>query len=392
MMTLFKSFFIGGFECATHYGQRDMRLDLLAATGHDRFAALDYALLREYGIYTVREGVRWHRVETAPGRFTFDEVRDHVLAAEQMGIQVIWDLFHFGYPDDIDLFDVSFIKRFAAYAREFTRVLTSETDAIPFVTPINEISFLAHQGGEIGNINPFTHGRGKALKAQLVRATIEAIEEIRQIAPGARFVTAEPLFNAVAENDDPQQRAKARAYSYARYQAWDMLAGDLQPELGGAPKYLDILGVDYYPWNQWFYVGEREAGKSLRRDDPRYIPLHRLLAEVYERYQRPLLITETSTEGDSRADWLAYVGDQVRLAIQSGVPVEGICWYPIVDFPGWDNDRPCDTGLWGTCDENGARSICPSLAAEFTRQTALMENLWSQESGLPYYPTQNAKT
>lgn len=376
-MSLFRSFFIGGFECATHYGQRKTRLDLLAATGHDRFAVLDYALLREYGIYTIREGLRWHRAETGPGHFTFDEVRNHIRAAEQMGIQVIWDLFHFGYPDDIDLLHVSFIKRFGAYAREFMRVLTSETDAIPFVTPINEISFLAYQGGEIGNINPFRYGRGDALKAQLIRATIEAMEEIRRIDPRTRFVTAEPLFNAVAENNDPQQMAKARAYSFARYQAWDMLAGDVHPELGGAPKYLDILGVDYYPWNQWFYVGDREAGKSLRRDDARYIPLQRLLEEVYQRYQRPLLITETSTEGDSRADWLAYVGEQVRLSIQSGVPVEGICWYPIVDFPGWDNDRPCETGLWGTCDESGARAVYQPLAAEFIRQTTLMENLRS---------------
>lgn len=150
-MSLFKSFFLGGFECATHYGQRETRLDLLAATRHDRFAAQDYALLREHGIYTVREGVRWYWVETASGRFAFDEVRDHIRAAGQMGIQVIWDLFHFGYPDDIDLFDVSFIKCFAAYGREFMRVLISETDSIPFATPINEISFLAHQGGEIWN-------------------------------------------------------------------------------------------------------------------------------------------------------------------------------------------------------------------------------------------------
>src|SRR5829696_6156365 len=128
-MTLFKSFFIGGFECSTHYGQRGTRLDHLAATGHDRFAALDYARLQEYGIYTVREGVRWHRVETTPGHYAFDDVWKHIRAAEQMGMQVIWDLLHFGYPDGVDLFDSSFIKRFAGYAREFMQVLKNETDS-----------------------------------------------------------------------------------------------------------------------------------------------------------------------------------------------------------------------------------------------------------------------
>lgn len=90
-MTLFKSFFIGGFECATHYGQRRTRLDLLAATGHDRFVALDYARLRDYGIYTVREGVRWHRIETSPGFYAFGEVLSQIRTAANMGIQVIWD-------------------------------------------------------------------------------------------------------------------------------------------------------------------------------------------------------------------------------------------------------------------------------------------------------------
>jgi beta-glucosidase/6-phospho-beta-glucosidase/beta-galactosidase len=374
-MTLFKSFFIGGFECSTHYNRQRRRLDLLAATGHDRFAELDYARLQKYGIYTSREGIRWHRIETTPGHYTFGDTLHLVRAAEKMGIQVIWDLLHFGYPDDVDPFHPSFIKRFAAFAREFARLLKSETDTIPFITPINEISFLAFQGGEIGNVNPFTFERGHALKAQLVRATIEGMEAIWEIAPNARFVTAEPLFNTVADTEHPRQIARAQAYSNARYQAWDMLAGYLHPELGGAQKYLDIMGVDYYPWNQWIYVNDHEAGKSLQGDDPRYIPLHQLLAQVYERYKRPLLITETSTEGDARPGWLAYVSNQVQLALQSRVPLEGLCWYPIVDFPGWDNERPCDTGLWSICDEKGARSIYEPLAREFTHQSALIQDV-----------------
>jgi hypothetical protein len=372
-MTLFKSFFLGGFECSTHYGPHQRRLDLLGSTQHDRFAAMDYTRLHEYGIYTVREGIRWHRIETTPGYYSFDDALRLIRAAKETGTQVVWDLFHFGYPDHIDLFDTSFSKRFAAFARAFIRVLKSETDATPFVTPINEISFLAFQGGEIANINPFTHGRGDELKAQLVRATIEAIEAIWEAVPQARFVLVDPLFNAIADSDDPLLIQRAKAYSDARYQAWDMLAGRLQPELGGSSKYLDIIGVDYYPWNQWTYISDYEGGKSLKRDDPRYIPLHQLLAQVYERYQRPLLISETSTEAEFRADWLNYVGSEALLALQSHIPLEGLCWYPIVDFPGWDNDRACQNGLWGMCDQKGARPIYDPLAREFAQQRTLFE-------------------
>jgi beta-glucosidase/6-phospho-beta-glucosidase/beta-galactosidase len=289
---------------------------------------------------------------------------------------VIWDLLHFGYPDDIDPLRSAFVKRFAAFARAFIHVLKNESESVPFVIPINEISFLAFQGGQIGNINPFTIGRGEALKAQLVRATIEAMETIWDRAPKARFVTAEPLFNAVAESNDPRQIAQA--YSNARYEAWDMLVGNLHPELGSAPKYLDILGVDYYPWNQWFYISDVEAGEPLRRDDPQYIPLHQLLAHTYERYKRPLLITETSTEGALREDWLAHIGSQVRMALQAGISLEGVCWYPILDYPGWDNDRPCETGFWGMCNEEGDRPIYKPLVDELTRQAALIQQLRMQ--------------
>jgi hypothetical protein len=53
---LFQSFFIGGFECATHRRQDGRRLDLIAATHHDVKAAADYRRLAEHGIRTVRDG------------------------------------------------------------------------------------------------------------------------------------------------------------------------------------------------------------------------------------------------------------------------------------------------------------------------------------------------
>ena len=50
-------------------------------------------------------------------------------------------------------------------------------------------------------------------------------------------------------------------------------------------------------------------------------------------FHHPLLMTEKSAECDLRVDWLSYLSDQIRLAIQSDAPGEGICCYLIVDFP-----------------------------------------------------------
>ncbi|HAQ25097.1 MAG TPA: beta-glucosidase, partial [Pseudomonas sp.] len=55
--TLFKSFFMGGFECSNHRRSDGRRLDLLAATGHDRWAAHDYSVLHRHGLHSVRDGL-----------------------------------------------------------------------------------------------------------------------------------------------------------------------------------------------------------------------------------------------------------------------------------------------------------------------------------------------
>src|SRR4051794_37304042 len=64
---LFRSFFLGGFECSSHRRRDGRRLDLIAATRHDLLAFEDYQQLSEHGIRTARDGVRWHQVEAVAG-------------------------------------------------------------------------------------------------------------------------------------------------------------------------------------------------------------------------------------------------------------------------------------------------------------------------------------
>ncbi|MEA1648704.1 hypothetical protein UAJ10_06710 [Nitrospirillum sp. BR 11164] len=144
---LFRSFFLGGFECSTHRRRDGRRLDILAATGHDRHAEADYRLLAAAGIHAVRDGMRWHRVEVGPGWYDWSTVLPQLRAARAAGIQVIWDLCHYGWPDDLDIWSPAFVDRFAGFAAAAARLVRTESDAIPFFCPINEISFLAWAGG-----------------------------------------------------------------------------------------------------------------------------------------------------------------------------------------------------------------------------------------------------
>jgi beta-glucosidase/6-phospho-beta-glucosidase/beta-galactosidase len=317
---------------------------------------------------TARDGVRWHLVEHSPGRYDFSSVRGTLRASIRNEVQVIWDLCHYGCPDDLDIFSPQFVDRFARFSQAFARLLVSETDGVPYFTPVNEISFFSWAAGEVGHFGPFEIGRGNELKEQLVRANIAAIEAIRDVHPGSRFVQVDPLIHVAT---DPlmnfQELKHAEGYNQAVFDGWLMTSGRLHPELGGAEDYLDILGVNYYVHNQWVF-----DGKFIERSDPRYVPLHELLGRLYREFQRPLFLAETGIEEERRPEWLAYICDEVIAALRSGVPVEGICLYPIVNHPGWADDRHCHNGLWDYCNDCGDREIYRPLADQLSFQRARM--------------------
>ncbi len=367
----FRSFFIGGFECSTHRLFQGKRLDLIAATQHDRFCESDYARLREIGISSTRDGVRWHLIETRPYSYDFSSLIPMLRAARITGMQVIWDIFHYGWPDDLDIFSPEFLRRFGAFAREVARVVSNETDDVPYFCPVNEISFFAWGAGDLAVLNPFAQGRGEELKAQLVRAAIVGIDSVRSVAPHARFVQVDPVINVVTSPDESEAGRRAAAtHNRAQFDGWDMLSGRLHPGLGGTPQHLDIVGANYYVHNQWVY-----QGKFIEPSDPRYRPLHEILGELYRYYSRPQFIAETGIEDERRPEWLRYICDEVVEAIRRGIPVEGICLYPILNYPGWDDERHCYAGLWDSCDGSGNREIYAPMAQELERQQTRIHQL-----------------
>jgi beta-glucosidase/6-phospho-beta-glucosidase/beta-galactosidase len=368
---LFESFFIGGFECSTHYLESGKRLDEIAATQHDRFAAADYLRLKRQGIRTAREGIRWHLIEQQPGRYDFSSALEMIRAAREMGIQVIWDLCHYGWPDWLDIFQPRFVSSFEKLAREFARILRDEGEEVPYICPINEISFFAWGGGDSAWLNPYARGRGDELKDQLVRASIAAIEAVWEINPRTRITQIDPIINVLPENpDDAKQCQDAENYRQSQYAAFDMLAGQFKPHLGGKKEYLDLIGVNYYVHNQWIL-----GGSFIEPTNPRYRPFSEMIKEFYERYERPLFIAETGIEDHARPTWFRYVCTEVRAAIRAGAQVEGICLYPIVNHPGWVDDRHCYNGLWDYANDVGEREIYEPLARELQRQRRFFERL-----------------
>lgn len=367
---------MGGFECSTHRTKDGRRLDVLTSSGHDVHAAADYGRLRDAGILTARDGIRWHLIEKSPFRYDFSSVLPVMRAACRAGVQVIWDICHYGWPNDLDVFSPAFITRYARLSKEFSYVLKNETDDVPLICPMNEISFLSWASGEVGYIFPHAERRGHELKIQLVRAVIAGIEAIWEVIPQARIVHTEPLIHIIADPAKSANVEEAEAYRLSQFAAWDMLCGNYLPHLGGKEAYLDILGVNFYPHNQWMFESlPYNPSYAVDRAHPLYRPFRDMLREVYERYKRPVFVAETGAEDEARPAWLRYVCDEVRAALQAGVPVTGICLYPIVNHPGWDDDRHCHNGLWDYPDPAGGREMYEPFAEELRVQMQVLKEV-----------------
>lgn len=369
--SLFRSFWIAGYESSTHINPEGLRLDMIAGVQHDTRAAEDYRLLSEFGIRTARDATRWHLIDRGAGQYDFSSFQPMLQAALAADIQVIWDLCHYGWPDEVELLSPQFINRFGKYCAAVARFVREHTDEVPFYSPVNEINFMVWGLSE-GLLRPSIKGHDTKVKQQLVRAAIAACEAVWSVDPRARFTYPEPLIHVLAPRARPELAVAAEQYRRSQFEAWDMIAGFAQPELGGHPKYLDILGANFYHSNQWEIEG---SGRLRWEDEPRddrWRPLHRMLAEVWTRYERPLYIAETSHVGSGRARWIREIGDEVCKAWKAETPLAGVCLYPILDRYDWcDASHWHNSGLWDLVpDEHAGLQRRPnSEYADALRQT-----------------------
>jgi beta-glucosidase/6-phospho-beta-glucosidase/beta-galactosidase len=358
----FDSFFMAGFECSSHRRRDGVRLDLIRATGHDRHVLNDYRLCRELGFRTLRDGLRWHLIGETPGKYDWSSWMPALEAAEDVGMQVIWDLFHYGSPDSIDQAAPDFPDRFTDFALAAIEVRQSVSKRPPLICPLNEINFIswAVDDGYFPQVGPKQRGW---FKHQLVRTAISASRAIKREWPEATIIWAEPLIH-IAPHD--QRRSTIRAAQQnlqGMYEAYDWIMGKAKPELGGDPSFVDFVGLNFYPHNQWYF-----KGPTIPMGHHEYRPLADMLIEMGKRYEKPLLLSETGAEGTGKPSWLHYVCSEVRDAMIRGADVRGICWYPITAYPGWDNSRHAETGLLSTVVANGSRHVDEKLLAEFEAQ------------------------
>ncbi|MDB5883488.1 MAG: putative b-glycosidase, Glycoside Hydrolase Family 1 [Ramlibacter sp.] len=345
---IFPTFFLSGFECSTFLWHDGRRRDLLVETRHREHAMEDYRILQQLGIAIAREGIPWPLVDRH-GDYDFHLIDAVADAMRQTRITPIWDLCHYGYPDDLDPFSDMFTSRFANYCRAAAQHVSHRLPGPYFFTPINEITFFSFCGGEWGWVAPYRKTRDdrKGLRVALCKAAIAGVKAIREVLPDARMIHVDPLVQVIAPPDRPDLIDAAWYETFVdTFMAWDILYGKEHPELGGSPEVLDIVGANNYSFGQMEY---REHGphQALSPDHEGIEPLCTLLQRVWDRYHRPMVIGETSGMNQGRPDWLHDVMNEAMAAVNQGMDLHGICLFPAVDMPDWH------TGQWlhnGICD------------------------------------------
>lgn len=374
-MNPFRSFFMGGYECADHINRSGNRVNLLKVTEHDTRALQDYKDLVSLDIFVAREGICWSAVETSPFVFDFSEVENRIRAAEEVGIQLIWDLCHFGYPDGIYPTHPHFCSRFEALCTAFGLFYKNVSNQPLYVVPINEISFLSWHSGDVRGTVPFAVNSGFDIKYHLCKAAILGIERLRDAYPGCRIVLVEPLIS-IHGNEDADW-SHINIINEHQFQAMDIIAGRMCPELGGKENNLDILGFNYY-WNsQW----EDGTGTLPWPEQiPRRTRVSTMLRDAHNRYGRPLFLSETGHFGDGRAEWIEEVANECCVAIEQGIPLLGVCIYPVTDRPDWDDlSSYSDCGIYDLDECNNRLPHIDSINAIKAAQLLIAASLLQKQ-------------
>jgi len=334
----FHSFWMAGYECADHLNFFGTRVDLIDNSGHLHLIDTDYKNLSLFKIATVREGIRWSQVEIKPYQYDWSVVGTMIQTAKANNIQQVWDLCHFGYPDDLTPLHPQFTNRFVAFCTAFVQFYRSnDIESTLIITPINEVSFLSWLGGDVKGTSPYCTKQGWEVKYNLMNAYIKGIDALKAADPLVRILTTEPLINIVPGNAASDEAIEnAVALHEAQFQVTEILCGRMCPELGGSEDYLDILGYNFYYNNQWTAAPHEYLDWKIGEANPKFVPLHQLLIAAYKKYNRPFVLSETSHPKEDRPLWISMISIESQKLLEAGLPYWGICWYPIVNRPDWD--------------------------------------------------------
>jgi beta-glucosidase len=350
--------FATGIECSyptiqTPGGTK--RVDELEKCGHYRRWREDLQLTVDLGIRYLRYGPPYYRIHTGPDRYDWEWLDEVMAEIRRLDLVPIVDLCHFGVPDWLgDFQNPDWPRHFAAYARAFAE----RYPWVRFYTPVNEMYVAAQFSAYYGWWNErLTSHRGfvVALK-HLVRANVEAMLAILPVRGDALFIQSES--SEYVHPSRPDLEDEAEMLNERRFLTLDLNYG--RRVSSGMYEYLldngmtaeeydffltynlrehCVMGNDYYVTNEHLLVDET---RSVAAGE--VFGYYVVTRDYYDRYNLPVMHTETNKEEPDSERWLWKTWANVQRLRRDGVPLVGMTWYSLTDQVDWDTALREDNG------------------------------------------------
>lgn len=377
-------------------------IDEYALTRHYEHWHDDLGLVAEAGAELLRYGIPWHRVAPEPGAWQWSWLDGAMDRLAGLGIRPIVDLLHYGTPLwlEREFANPDYPHHVAEYA---TRVAERYAAQVTDYTPVNEPMIHALFSGEYAYWPPYLSGTSGLVRMveRLARGFVLTQRGISDVlGDRAVFVHVDAGFRYVGDVDVPEHREHARRLHAQTHLVEDLVTGRVD---GGhelvafllengmrdddlawfaeRPSPPDVMGVNYYPRHstEVFEAGVHHGGGFAdprpTRDDG-VAGLEEVLRRAADRYQVPVMLTETCVTGTvtERLAWLDESVGAVHRMRSEGVDIVGYTWWPVFDMYEWTYRHSAapreahrlSMGLWQLVERGGdLERVATPLVARF---------------------------
>jgi len=342
-----------GLECSF---LPHIKVDQFEWTQHNRFWREDLRLaVDEVGLKYLRYAFPWHLIEAKRGQFDWSMPDERLAEMQKLGITPFIDIMHFGtplwlkqavgdpeFPEALERFSETIVTRYRNYVKTWC--------------PFNEPLVSALFSGDFGFWPPHQRKwRGyMPVLSRIVQAVSRSIRAIRRAQPEATVLLCDAA--EAYQSRHAELAAEVARRNLRRFLVMDLLLGRVDQHHAAYswltsygmseldlewfrqnPQAPDVLGLDYYTHSDWQLDMTADGSVRQRRaENP--VGLYGVAGAYWRRYGLPLMLTETSIEGQpiNREIWLDTNIEHIRRLRQEGVPMLGMIWWPLLDQIDWD--------------------------------------------------------
>lgn len=354
----------------------DMRaLDEYELTKHYQHWYDDIGLIKSVGANQARWGVPWYLVNPEPHKFRWDWLDRVVERFDEVGVDVIVDLMHYGTPLWLDngFINNDYPKYVAEYAAQIAQRYQGHLDIF---TPVNEPLLNCLYCGQYGYWPPYLRGDDGFVKllGAVTRGMILEQKAIAELNHQASFVNVEASFRFAG--DRRAYRQEVEFLERRRYVVEDLVMGKVDTNhkleswltkhgmsdddlswYSQNAVFPDVIGVNYYPEVSTvkYVAGDPHDGSPsdpMPFQNDGVAGLEDVLCGFAKRYELPIYLTETSWPGsvDKRINWMRESVACVDKLRDSGMNLIGYTWWSLFDMVYWayrDELKPVENYLAG---------------------------------------------